>query len=438
MLVPHIMAGQTVGVLGLGSSGMAAVAALDAAGVTIFAHDDNKPDTPLANGTVMAWQGWPWQDLDALVISPGIPHLHPAPHPAAARAAAANIEIISEVEVALRAVPQAPIVVITGTNGKSTTTALVGYCLQEAGMAVAVGGNIGQAACLLNDPGPNGVIVLELSSYQLETTPALSPTIAVVLNITPDHLDRHAGMAGYVAAKTRALSALRADGTAILGQSDDQVKQLAIACKDQGIRTLLAIPDQAPDSHKSCMAMRGDHNAENAAAAGLALRCLGLDEDQINHGMASFTGLPHRLQTVAKMGPIAFVNDSKATNGTAASKAISAFSNIYWIAGGLAKEGGLDAVIPHIGNVEKAYLIGSSANAFAETLHGQCRTEIFDNLHDATHAAFDDAKENVYGGTILLAPAAASFDQFDSFGARGDAFCQLARQLCSQKGEAYA
>jgi UDP-N-acetylmuramoylalanine--D-glutamate ligase len=417
---------------------MAAAASLYAAGVTIFAHDDNKADTRLANGTVMAWQDWPWQDLKALVISPGIPHLHPAPHPAAAHAAAKNIEIISEVEIALRAAPQARIVVITGTNGKSTTTALVGHCLQQAGKAAAVGGNIGQAACLLDDPGPDGVIVLELSSYQLETTPALSPTIAVVLNITPDHLDRHAGMAGYVAAKTRALFGLRAESTAILGQSDDHVKQLANTCRDRGIRTLLATLDKAPAGRENCLALRGDHNAENAAAAGLVLHCLGLDVDQIDHGMASFVGLPHRLQTVATIGPISFVNDSKATNGTAAAKAVAAFSHIYWVAGGLAKEDGVDAVMPHIRNVEKAYLIGNSAAAFAETLHGHCPAGIYNNLHDATHAAFNDAKDNVNGGTILLAPAAASFDQFDNFGARGDAFCQLARQLCSQKGEAYA
>ena len=154
--------------------------------------------------------------------------------------------------------------------------------------------------------------------------------------------------------------------------------------------------------------------------------------------MASFAGLPHRLQTVATLGPISFINDSKATNGTAAANAIAAFSHIYWIAGGLAKEDGLDAVMPHIGNVKKAYLIGNSATAFAKTLHGQCQAGIYDNLHDATRAAFDDAKDNVSGGTILLAPAAASFDQFDNFGARGDAFCQLARQLCGQKGEVYA
>ena len=198
------------------------------------------------------------------------------------------------------------------------------------------------------------------------------------------------------------------------------------------------MPGQAPTGHKHCMALRGYHNAENAAAAGLVLHCLGLDRDQINHAMASFAGLPHRLQTVATMGQISFVNDSKATNGTAAAKAIAAFSDVYWIAGGLAKEDGLDAVMPHISNVKKAYLIGSSANTFARTLHGRCHVAVYGNLHDAMHAAFDDAKDDGNGGTILLAPAAASFDQFDNFGARGDAFCHLARQLCGQKGEAYA
>ena len=166
------------------------------------------------------------------------------------------------------------------------------------------------------------------------------------------------------------------------------------------------------------------------------MHCLGLNIDQINHSMANFTGLPHRLQTVATMGPISFVNDSKATNGSAAAKAVAAYSQIYWIAGGLAKEDGLDAVMPHIRNVEKAYLIGTSADAFAEQLRGQCHADIYDNLHEAIHAAFDDAKDNVNGGTILLAPAAASFDQFDNFSARGDEFCQLAKKLCGQKVEA--
>lgn len=438
MLCPHTMSGQTVGVLGLGGSGMAAVAALHAAGVTVFAHDDNKPDAALPNGTIANWHDWPWKKLDALVISPGIPHLHPAPHPAAARAQAEDVAIISEVEIALRAATTAPLVVITGTNGKSTTTALIGHCLTTAGKAVAVGGNIGRPACSLDDPGPDGVIVLELSSYQLETTPALAPNIAVILNITPDHLDRHAGMTGYIAAKSRALAALPADGTAILGQSDITVTQLARDCIKRGVTTLLATPDKAPAGRQHCLALRGDHNAENAAAAALVLHKLGLSADQINQGMASFAGLPHRLQPVATIGPISFVNDSKATNGTAAATALAAFSHIYWVAGGLAKDDGLDAVMPHIGNVEKAYLIGSSATAFASQLQGHCPTAMYHNLDDATYAAFDDARNSHTGGTILLAPAAASFDQFANFAARGDAFCQIANTLCSRTGDAYA
>jgi len=438
MLIPHTMSGQTVGVLGLGSSGLAAVAALHAAGVTVFAHDDIKPPADTDGCMILPWQDWPWEKLDALVISPGIPHLHPIPHPAAARATAANIAIISEVEVALRAKPKAPLVVITGTNGKSTTTALIGHCLKTGSRPVAVGGNIGDPACSLTDPGADGVIVLELSSYQLETTPSLAPMIAVVLNITPDHLDRHGGMAGYVAAKRRALTSLSADGVAIIGDADSYVKELAAESEKRGITTWRATPDKAPAGRQNCQALVGDHNAENAAAAGLVLRALGVDADAIDQGMASFAGLPHRLQTVARLGDVTFVNDSKATNGTAAAKAVAAFSHIYWVAGGLAKEDGLDAVMPHIGNVEKAYLIGTAAADFANRLQSHCATMICGTLDKAIYAAFDDAKNNLAGGTILLAPAAASFDQFANFGARGDAFCQIAKDLCSSKGELYA
>lgn len=438
MLYPNFMSGQTVGVLGLGSSGMAAAQALHAAGVIVFMHDDNKPDTRMHEGTLANWQKWPWAELDALVISPGIPHLHPTPHPAAARARVEDVEIISEVEIALRAAPTAPLVVITGTNGKSTTTALIGHCLLEAGKSAAVGGNIGQPACSLDDPGPNGVIVLELSSYQLETTPALAPHITIILNITPDHLDRHDGMTGYIAAKTRALTALRKNGTAIIGQSDIYVRQLAVESINRGVKTLLATTKKPTAGRQHCLALRGDHNAENVAAARLALSELGLSNKQINHGIASFSGLPHRLQTVATIGSINFVDDSKATNGTAAAKAIATFSHIYWIAGGLAKEDGLDAVIPHIHNVKRAYLIGDSASAFASQLKGHCHTAIHQTLDEATHAAFSDAQQSPAGGTILLAPAAASFDQFANFSARGRAFCLVANELCKGIGDAYA
>ena len=236
-----------------------------------------------------------------------------------------------------------------------------------------------------------------------------------ILNITPDHLDRHNGMTGYIAAKTRALTALRENGTAIIGQSDIYVRKLAVESINRGVKTLLATIKKPTAGRQHCLALPGDHNAENVAAARLALSELGLSDKQINHGIASFSGLPHRLQTVATIGSINFVDDSKATNGTAAAKAIATFSHIYWIAGGLAKEDGLDAVIPHIHNVKKAYLIGDSASAFASQLKGHCHTAIHQTLYEATHAVFSDAQQSPASGTILLAPAAASFDQFANF-----------------------
>ena len=221
MMHPHSMSDQTVGILGLGVSGMAAARALAGVGAQLWLHDDNLTPDPVPPQAHLAdWTSWPWDDIDTLVISPGIPHHLPVPHPAAARAAEAGIAVISEVEVALRAKPAARLVVVTGTNGKSTTTALLGHCLSSAGITTAVGGNIGDAACNLDDPGSDGVIVLEMSSYQLETTPSLQPDIAVLLNITPDHLDRHGGMDGYVKAKARILEALDSRGLAILGDSD--------------------------------------------------------------------------------------------------------------------------------------------------------------------------------------------------------------------------
>ena len=231
MLVPNSMSGRKVGILGLGLSGMAAARALSAAGALTWLHDDHGAlrDDPPCGATLANWQDWPWDELSSLVISPGIPHEHPAPHPAAARAAAAGIEVISEIEIAMRAAPAARLVAITGTNGKSTTTALIGHCLAAAGMPVAVGGNIGEAACALTDPGPDGVIVLELSSYQLETTPSLRADIALLLNITPDHLARHGGMDGYVAAKARILDAVPTGGLAVFASDDAPVSTLARA-----------------------------------------------------------------------------------------------------------------------------------------------------------------------------------------------------------------
>ena len=434
MLVPQSMSGRKVGILGLGLSGMAAARALSAAGAMTWLHDDHltmRGDMP-SGATLCGWQDWPWDQLSSMVISPGIPHRHPVPHPAAARAAAAGIEVISEIEIAMRAAPAARIVAITGTNGKSTTTALTGHCLRAAGRHVAVGGNIGDAACNLDDPGADGVIVLELSSYQLETTPSLRADIAMLLNITPDHLARHGGMEGYVAAKSRILDAAGTGGLVIMGP-DAPLGALAERHRESGGTVTVVTADDAPAGIEGVPALAGPHNAENAAAAAACLSALGLGAAEIAGGMASFAGLPHRLQTVARANGISFVNDSKATNGVATAKALAAFDNIYWIAGGEAKEDGLGPAAGDTTRVTHAYLIGSSAPSFAAELDGKLDISLSGDLESATTSAFADASaartRDGRDATILLSPAAASFDQFASFVARGEAFTALACRL---------
>ena len=436
MLVPHFMSGKTVGILGLGRSGMAAARALSAAGATCWLHDDGRaaPDNPPTGAHSAQWQDWPWDRLTAMVISPGIPHDHPAPHPAAAHAIAAGVEIISEIELAMRAAPAARLVAVTGTNGKSTTTALIGHCLRKAGLAVSVGGNIGDAACNLDDPGPDGVIVLELSSYQLETTLSLHADIVLLLNITPDHLDRHGGMDGYVAAKARILSALSPHGLAIFGEDAGPVGMLAADFTASGGTAVTArARDLATDMDLS-PALAGPHNAINAAAAAACLRHLGVSEADIAAGMSDFAGLPHRMQHVAQHEGVSFINDSKATNGVAAACALAAYDSIYWIAGGEAKADGLGPAAAATANVARAYLIGRAATDFAATLDGLVPIRLSGDLESATSAAFADASAATGAAgraTILLSPAAASFDQFESFVARGDAFSAIARRLAT-------
>ena len=436
MMIPHNMSGQRIGLLGLGRSGIAAARSLAAAGAVTYAYDD-KAHSDIPSGCTadhfiwQDWQDWSWETLDALVISPGIPHLHPKPHPAAAKATSMGVPIISEVELALRAKSDARLIAITGTNGKSTCTALLAHCLAEAGAKIAVGGNIGDAACSLEDPGSNGYIILELSSYQLETTPSLAPDFGVVLNITPDHLDRHGGMDGYVAAKQLMVTATRAGGHVILGSDDDYMRDFASTPVAETVTVKTVTSSDAPQGRDSSPALKGAHNAQNAAAMACIMRLLGYAENMIDAGMASFTGLPHRLQPVGQTGHITFINDSKATNGVAAAKALMAFNNIYWIAGGLAKDDGIGAAGDALDAVKKAYLIGAAADLFAGQLDGKCATEIHHDLISATYAAFADAQSASNTAHILLSPAAASFDQFDSFEARGDAFTALAKTLCA-------
>ena len=419
-----------IAILGMGRSGQAVLEACLADGISATVYDD-KGATPQTEAYFSSFDDWPMHKLDALVISPGIPHHHPSPHPAAQRCIDANIPIISEVEFALQRGRTGRWVSITGTNGKSTTTALIGHILNSAGRPCAIGGNIGAAVTALDAVGEDGVNIIELSSYQLEVTPSLSSDIAIIMNITPDHLDRHGGMQGYIRAKEQVLASLKPDGLAILGMGDalDVLSDKYAPDIDLTRLTSAAIKLEAEHiASVNNLALAGLHNAQNCLAARLVCRALGLAETEIDSGIASFAGLPHRLQPAGQINNILFVNDSKATNGEAAAHALASFENIHWCAGGIAKEDGLTACLPHLGHVVQGYLFGACAKDFANSLEGQLPTSCFDTLEDAMAAASASAQRcsATDQQVILLSPAAASFDQFPSFEARGQHFCTLA------------
>ena len=406
--------GAEVGVVGLGRSGQAAAAAFAAAGAHLRVWDDRKElrqkfgdDRPFDPS-----------GLDRLVWSPGIPHLHPRPHPVAIKAEAARVRPEADISLLMEAMPERRFVGVTGTNGKSTVTALLGHALDRLGLPHAVGGNLGPAALGLPALGPGGVYALELSSYQLAlmTRPAFD--VAVLLNIAPDHLDRHGGMHGYAADKAR-IFGNRA--TVVIGESDPWCRRLATRLRAEG-RTVIPIGDDGP----RLPSLPGLHNRRNAAAALAALGALGIDRGDALAAMEGFRGLPHRMETVGEIAGVRYVNDSKATNPDSAAFALASFERVRWIAGGEAKTDDLDAVRPWFGRIAKAYLIGASEAPFAEALAGHAACECLGDLDAALAAAHRDAQP---GDVVLLAPAAASFDQWESFEARGDAFREGVRGL---------
>ncbi|MCR9073732.1 MAG: UDP-N-acetylmuramoyl-L-alanine--D-glutamate ligase [Alphaproteobacteria bacterium] len=453
--------GRTYAVMGLGKSGAAAARALARAGAAVLAWDDTEagrsrvvgmPGVELVDLTVRGLG-----DVDALVLSPGIPHTHPAPHPVAADAKTRDLSIVGDVELLLRALPDRRVVAITGTNGKSTTTALIGHILAEAGLPVQVGGNLGRPALEFEDPGRDGVLVLELSSYQLEITPSLAPTVAILLNITPDHIERHGTFAGYIAAKRRIFSHQSPGSFAVIGVDDEPSHDVAEKLRRDG-RRLIEIsgqeqvvggvyadhgvlidartgqPKRIVDLERA-PALPGIHNAQNAAAAAAACLALGLSSDAIAAAIASFPGLAHRLERVAVTGTVTYVNDSKATNADATARALACYDPIYWIAGGRAKEGGIEPLAPLFGRVKRAYLIGESAGAFVRQIGDACPTVLCRTLDSAVRQAHADAqKDGLRGATVLLSPAAASFDQFPNFEMRGEEFRSLVHDLTGGDG----
>ena len=443
-------ANRRIAVMGLARSGLASVSALLQAGAEVLAWDDNadrRAEAEKLGATVTDLATADWSGIALAVWSPGIPHSFPVPHPAALAAKAAGVALVCDIELLALANPQARFVGITGTNGKSTTTALVGHILKQAGCMAEIGGNLGMAALTLTPLGADGIYVLELSSYQIELLREARFDVAALLNITPDHLDRHGGFEGYVAAKRHLFDQLPADGTAIIGLDDETTRGVAQALGrsilSRGVTGISAyrpvvggvyvddgrLIDARNGSARTILdlaeapALPGSHNWQNAACAFAICAALGVEADAIAVGIRSFPGLAHRQERVAVLDGVTFVNDSKATNAEATEKALTCYERIYWIAGGRAKEGGIAALAPHFGRVRHAYLIGESADAFAATLDGKLTWSKCGTLEQAVAAAAKDARGT--GGVVLLSPAAASFDQFDSFEQRGDRFRDL-------------
>ncbi len=456
--------GQTLAVMGLGRSGMATARALLRGGATVLAWDDSasRRDDASGDGIPIAdLTGADWSGIEALVLSPGIPHSHPAPHPVAARARSVDCRIIGDIELLVRAQPEARYIGVTGTNGKSTTTTLIGHLLSQAGLPVQIGGNLGTPALELEPLGPDGTYVIEMSSYQLELTGPVPFDIAILLNISADHLDRHGGMDGYIAAKRRIFDGQRADQTAILGADDNFCVEIAHALSGAGPQDVVSISGQtrakngvyAIDHYlyddtdgrnapvfalADAATLPGTHNAQNACAAYAAGRAAGLTPDDICAAMVTYPGLAHRQELVARIDGVRYVNDSKATNADAASRALSCYQAIHWIAGGLAKEGGLDVLRPLLSHIRHAYLIGEAAPAIAEFLDGQIDCTISGDLDSAVTSAHrraqrDPAEDRV----VLLSPACASFDQFANFEARGDMFCKSVAALSGSTRQVY-
>jgi UDP-N-acetylmuramoylalanine--D-glutamate ligase len=448
-------AGQKVGVFGLGKAGEAAALALTVGGAKVFKWDDcfekNPPVPPQKTRNTKHYKYWDWKQLKALVLSPGIPLTHPSPHPVVELANLHNVPIIGEVELLFRACPDATYIGITGTNGKSTTTTLIGHILQEAGVNCQVGGNLGTPALALEPLGEGGVYVLEMSSYQLDLLQTTRFNVAVLLNITHDHLDRHGDMAGYIAAKQHIFDRQTAGDCAIigfglqaLGFSVKEAKLIEISVEktlEKGIYVEDGIlhdntenPKPKAQSLKPISSLTGKHNWQNAAAAYAAARAVGVAPEKIYAAMQNFAGLRHRLQLVAEINGVKFINDSKATNADATANALAPYQNIYWILGGKAKAGGIESLESYFSHIAHAFLIGEASDEFAKTLEGKvpytkCGT-LEAAVQKASEMAFAQASSpKPQASIVLLSPACASFDQFKSFEHRGDVFCELAEKI---------
>ena len=460
MIAVSTFAGRSVAVFGLGRSGLATCQALHAGGAQVAAFDDDpqKVTAAMAAGIDIAdLRTLDWSTLAALILSPGVPLTHPAPHWTVDLARTHGVAVIGDIELfcgerRARA-PVGPFVAVTGTNGKSTTTALVTHLLTASGMSAEAGGNIGNAILSLEPPRPGHAHVVECSSYQIDLTPSLDPTVGILLNISPDHLDRHGSLAHYAAIKARLLAGVEPGGTAIIGVDDPWCRQIADEIEATGARLervtvgrplarglyvdaerMLWVAHAGDERRIADLngigALRGAHNAQNAACATAAALALGISAETIAHALSTFPGLAHRMEQVGRKDAVLFVNDSKATNADAAARALASFDDIFWIAGGVPKAGGIADLAPYFARIRKAYLIGEAAKDFASTLADRVPHVLPGTLERAVALAADDAlASRLHAPVVLLSPACASFDQFPNFEIRGNAFRDCVRRL---------
>ncbi len=452
-------AGKTVAVFGLGGSGLASCHALKAGGAEVVAGDDSTDNVARAAqaGFVTAdLRTVSWSNFAALILTPGAPLTHPAPHWSVLLAREAGVEVIGDIELFCRErhrhAPDAPFVAITGTNGKSTTTALIAHLMKVAGYDTQMGGNIGTAILSLESPRMGRVHVIEMSSYQIDLTPSLDPTVGILINVSEDHIDRHGTLDHYAAVKERLVAGVQERGTAVVGVDDIWCRNVADRLDRAGKRVVrISVRNPLADGiyveHETILqasagarseiariggigSLRGLHNAQNAACASATAIALGVGLDVLQSGLRSFPGLAHRMEQVGRLGNVLFVNDSKGTNADAAAHALSSFADIYWIAGGKPKAGGITGLTSFFPRIRKAYLIGEAAEEFAKTLGAEVPHAMSGTLDVAVaQAAADADASGLKEAVVLLSPACASFDQFRNFEIRGAKFRELVQAL---------
>ncbi len=464
MIVAHSFAGRRVAVFGLARTGLSSVLSLKAGGAEVLAWDDNATARELgsqAGADITPWREWGWTGIAALVLSPGVPLTHPKPHEVVLHAQRAGVPVIGDVELFAREIRpdagskcRAPVIAITGTNGKSTTTALIGHVLAGCGFDAQVGGNIGKAVLDLNPPTPRTIYVIEMSTFQIDLSPGLAPDVGILTNLSPDHIDRHGSMENYAAIKARLMKAVAQDGLTAIGVDDEYSSAIFTSLAgtnaspvsvgkvlgrgifvvdgvlydaQNGAAVKVMALDEAPN-------LPGAHNWQNAALAYAAVKPFVKEPRAIAAAIASFPGLAHRMESVGAIGKTRFVNDSKATNADAAAKALSVYPDIFWIAGGKAKEGGIEPLAPFFNRIRRAYLIGDAAPQFARTLDGKAPYVMAGTLEKAVELAAADAETSAAPApVVLLSPACASYDQFKDFEHRGDVFRDAVAKLRALK-----